>query len=352
MEGADGQRAAQGSGQPQRPALVVVGDADGVKAGERAGDGPLLGDGGVAGAQPPRRGARHGQGDRHGDQRDSPRTHGGHCSGVRHRVVSRGGRTVRGRPAHLSGRNSKREAAVVSRPAPAPAERMRQPVATPSARGRSRTHGSRRVRAMHYRGATRARPRVVATRARPATHDHARMELADKVASSPVERPASGARSPGASPRRARAWSSSPTSTPTARRRWQPRSAGSLWPGTSPSRRRSRNSSAKPRRRWAASTCSAQTGVAVGTDLTTPQDVRDFAFAVYVHAAKGLLPGWLERGEGYFLSTASSAGLLTQIGSAPYAVTKHATAAFAEWLSVTYRGVRMSCLCPMGVRRR
>jgi NAD(P)-dependent dehydrogenase (short-subunit alcohol dehydrogenase family) len=64
------------------------------------------------------------------------------------------------------------------------------------------------------------------------------------------------------------------------------------------------------------------------------------------------VPGWLERGEGYFLATASAAGLLTQIGSAPYAVTKHAAVAFAEWLSVTYgdRGVRVSCLCPMGVR--
>jgi NAD(P)-dependent dehydrogenase (short-subunit alcohol dehydrogenase family) len=100
----------------------------------------------------------------------------------------------------------------------------------------------------------------------------------------------------------------------------------------------------------------ANAGVAVGTDLTTPEDVWDFAFAVHVraqvHAAKALLPGWLERGEGYFLSTASSAGLLTQIGSAPYAVTKHAAVAFAEWLSVTYhdRGVRVSCLCPMGVK--
>jgi NAD(P)-dependent dehydrogenase (short-subunit alcohol dehydrogenase family) len=100
----------------------------------------------------------------------------------------------------------------------------------------------------------------------------------------------------------------------------------------------------------------ANAGVAVGTDLDTSPADWDLAFAVnvraHVHAATALLPGWLQRGEGYFLATASAAGLLTQIGSAPYAVTKHAAVAFAEWLSVTYgdRGVRVSCLCPMGVR--
>jgi NAD(P)-dependent dehydrogenase (short-subunit alcohol dehydrogenase family) len=100
----------------------------------------------------------------------------------------------------------------------------------------------------------------------------------------------------------------------------------------------------------------ANAGVAVGTDLDTPAADWDLAFAVnvraHVHAARALMPGWLARGEGYFLATASAAGLLTQIGSAPYAVSKHAAVAFAEWLSVTYgdRGVRVSCLCPMGVR--
>ena len=100
----------------------------------------------------------------------------------------------------------------------------------------------------------------------------------------------------------------------------------------------------------------ANAGVGVGTDETTSPSDWDLAFAVnvraHVHAAQALLPSWLARGEGYFLATASAAGLLTQIGSAPYAVSKHAAVGFAEWLSVTYgdRGVRVSCLCPMGVR--
>ncbi|TLF73189.1 SDR family oxidoreductase [Nocardia cyriacigeorgica] len=71
----------------------------------------------------------------------------------------------------------------------------------------------------------------------------------------------------------------------------------------------------------------------------------------HVRAARLLVDGWAERGEGYFISTASAAGLLTQIGAADYSVTKHAAVAFAEWLSVTYgdKGIRVSCLCPMGV---
>ena len=72
----------------------------------------------------------------------------------------------------------------------------------------------------------------------------------------------------------------------------------------------------------------------------------------HVHAARELIPGWLARGEGYFLSTASAAGLLTNLGAAEYSVTKHAAVAFAEWLAVTYgdRGVKVSCLCPQFVR--
>ncbi|MBL8334260.1 MAG: SDR family NAD(P)-dependent oxidoreductase, partial [Rubrivivax sp.] len=63
-------------------------------------------------------------------------------------------------------------------------------------------------------------------------------------------------------------------------------------------------------------------------------------------------PQMLERGEGYLLQTASAAGLLSHPESATYAVTKHAAVAFAEWLSMNYgeRGIRVSCLCPQGVR--
>ena len=71
----------------------------------------------------------------------------------------------------------------------------------------------------------------------------------------------------------------------------------------------------------------------------------------HIHAAKALVPSWVARGEGYFLSTASAAGLLTNLKAAQYSVTKHAAVAFAEWLAITYgdAGVRVSCLCPQFV---
>jgi NAD(P)-dependent dehydrogenase (short-subunit alcohol dehydrogenase family) len=72
----------------------------------------------------------------------------------------------------------------------------------------------------------------------------------------------------------------------------------------------------------------------------------------HVWAARALLPAMVERGEGYLVNTASAAGLLTQVSSLVYSVTKHAAVALAEWLAIEYgeRGVRVSCICPQGVR--
>lgn len=81
---------------------------------------------------------------------------------------------------------------------------------------------------------------------------------------------------------------------------------------------------------------------------------RDWQINVQSHAmaAKAVLPGMIARGTGYLLNTASAAGLLASPESAPYTVTKHAAVALAEYLAFTYarHGIRVSALCPMGVR--
>jgi NAD(P)-dependent dehydrogenase (short-subunit alcohol dehydrogenase family) len=100
----------------------------------------------------------------------------------------------------------------------------------------------------------------------------------------------------------------------------------------------------------------ANAGIGTGLGEDAPDEAWDAIIGVnvlaHVYAARQLVPYWLEHGEGYFVSTASAAGLLSQIGDAPYAVTKAGAVAFAEWLAITYgeRGIRVSCLCPMGVK--
>lgn len=79
--------------------------------------------------------------------------------------------------------------------------------------------------------------------------------------------------------------------------------------------------------------------------------VLDVNLRAHIRAARMLLPQWRSAGSGYFVSVASAAGLLTQLGAAGYAVSKHAAVGFAEWLAVTYgdEGIGVSCVCPLGV---
>ncbi|MEU6592962.1 SDR family oxidoreductase [Streptomyces sp. NPDC046881] len=93
-------------------------------------------------------------------------------------------------------------------------------------------------------------------------------------------------------------------------------------------------------------------------DLDGPLEEKTWATSwdvnlmAHVRAAHALLPDWLERGSGRFVSTVSAAGLLTMIGAPSYSVTKHGAYAFAEWLSLTYRhrGIKVHAICPQGVR--
>jgi NAD(P)-dependent dehydrogenase (short-subunit alcohol dehydrogenase family) len=99
----------------------------------------------------------------------------------------------------------------------------------------------------------------------------------------------------------------------------------------------------------------ANAGIIVEGGVEVPDRAWERMWAVnvlsHIYAARAVLPGMMARRQGYLLHTASAAGLLTQLGSAPYSVTKHAVVALAEWLSITHAedGIKVSCLCPQGV---
>ena len=89
----------------------------------------------------------------------------------------------------------------------------------------------------------------------------------------------------------------------------------------------------------------------LGDDEAAWDRIIDINLRAHIRAAKAVVPDWVERGGGHFVAVASAAGLLTQLGAAPYSVTKHAAIGFAEWLAIRYgdNGIGVSCVCPMGV---
>jgi NAD(P)-dependent dehydrogenase (short-subunit alcohol dehydrogenase family) len=99
----------------------------------------------------------------------------------------------------------------------------------------------------------------------------------------------------------------------------------------------------------------ANAGIVTGGGAEAPNEAWERQWHInvmaHVYAARALLPGWTERGEGHLVTTASMAGILTSLGDGVYSTTKHAALGFAEWLAITHaaEGVKVSCICPGAV---